>query len=104
MNYSVTLSTLKKADVVVIGGGAAGVCAAIAAARNGASSLLIEQHGCLGGMMTLGLVMPLSAQATKSGESLAASFTNCWIGLWRSPENTAGARANPITCFPRRTS
>ena len=69
MNYSVTLSTLKKADVVVIGGGAAGVCAAIAAARNGASTLLIEQHGCLGGMMTLGLVMPLSAQATKSGES-----------------------------------
>ena len=69
MNYSVTLTTLKQADVVVIGGGAAGTCAAIASARNGASTLLIEQHGCLGGMMTLGLVMPLSAQATKGGQS-----------------------------------
>ena len=54
--------------MVVIGGGAAGVCAAVAAARSGASTVLIEQHGCLGGMMTLGLVMPLSAQATKSGQ------------------------------------
>jgi hypothetical protein len=43
-------------DVCVLGGGPAGVAAAIAAARNGASTLLIEQYGCLGGMGTVGSV------------------------------------------------
>ena len=39
-------------DVVVIGGGPAGSVAAIAAARGGASVLLVERHGYLGGMLT----------------------------------------------------
>lgn len=39
-------------DTVVIGGGPAGSVAAIAAARNGASVLLVERHGFLGGMLT----------------------------------------------------
>lgn len=39
-------------DVVVIGGGPAGAVAAIAAGRGGASVLLIERHGYLGGMLT----------------------------------------------------
>ncbi|UKS27137.1 FAD-dependent oxidoreductase [Paenibacillus sp. HWE-109] len=43
-------------DVVVVGGGASGIAAAIAAARNGASTLLIEQRGYLGGMGTAALV------------------------------------------------
>ncbi|MBD0379905.1 FAD-dependent oxidoreductase [Paenibacillus sedimenti] len=43
-------------DVVVVGGGATGIAAAIAAARNGASTLLIEQRGYLGGMGTAALV------------------------------------------------
>ncbi|MFC4102407.1 FAD-dependent oxidoreductase [Paenibacillus xanthanilyticus] len=46
----------KAVDVVVIGGGASGVAAAISAARNGASVLLIEQRGFLGGMGTVALV------------------------------------------------
>ena len=40
-------------DVVVIGGGPAGSVAAIAAARHGASVLLVEQNGYLGGMLTM---------------------------------------------------
>jgi len=40
-------------DAVVIGGGPAGVVASIAAARNGASVLLVEQYGYLGGMLTV---------------------------------------------------
>ncbi len=37
-------------DVVVLGGGPAGILAAASAARNGASVLLVERYGFLGGM------------------------------------------------------
>ncbi len=43
-------------DVLVAGGGPAGIAASLAAARLGASVLLIEQTGTLGGMGTSGLV------------------------------------------------
>lgn len=39
-------------DVLVAGGGPAGIAAGIAAAREGASVLLVERYGYLGGMMT----------------------------------------------------
>jgi hypothetical protein len=40
-------------DVLVVGGGPAGLAAACASARAGASTLLIESYGCLGGTLTL---------------------------------------------------
>ncbi len=43
-----------EADVVVVGGGTAGCIAAIAAARTGASTVLIERFGSLGGCPTVG--------------------------------------------------
>ncbi len=50
-----------KGDILVAGGGVAGVGAAITAAKNGAKTLLVEQQGCLGGLVTLGMVsLPLS--------------------------------------------
>jgi hypothetical protein len=52
------LAVLGEVDVLVCGGGPAGTGAAIAAARTGASTLLIEQYGYLGGMSTAGLVTP----------------------------------------------
>jgi ribulose 1,5-bisphosphate synthetase/thiazole synthase len=48
-----------EADVVVCGGGPAGTAAAIAAARRGASVILLERYGCLGGLATGGLVVAL---------------------------------------------
>ena len=43
-------------DVLVIGGGSAGCFAAISAARSGASVLLVEKNGMLGGTTTGGMV------------------------------------------------
>jgi hypothetical protein len=52
-------------DVLVAGGGPAGVSAAIAAARCGASVLLLERYGFLGGMGTAALVSPFMAYETE---------------------------------------
>jgi NADPH-dependent 2,4-dienoyl-CoA reductase/sulfur reductase-like enzyme len=47
-------AVLYDVDVVVVGGGTAGSVAAIAAARTGASTVLIERFGSLGGVPTVG--------------------------------------------------
>jgi hypothetical protein len=47
---------VKRAQIVVCGGGVAGVAAAVSAAREGASVVLIEEQGFLGGMATAGMV------------------------------------------------
>ena len=46
-------------DVIVVGGGISGSIAAIAASRCGAKTLLIEQHGFLGGTLTACGVGPM---------------------------------------------
>lgn len=43
-----------EADAVICGGGPAGFAAAVACARGGARTVLLEQHGCLGGIWTAG--------------------------------------------------
>ncbi len=49
---SLDIPVRHRADILVAGGGPAGVAAAIAAARAGASVLLVEQQGFLGGSAT----------------------------------------------------
>lgn len=44
-----------KYDVVVCGGGTAGAIAAVAAARQGAKTLVIEQYGSIGGVLSFGM-------------------------------------------------
>lgn len=50
------LPVLASVDVLVLGAGPAGVAAAVSAARQGASTLLIEQMGDVGGIATAGLM------------------------------------------------
>src|SRR5690606_14344691 len=54
-------------DVVVCGAGPAGVIAAIEAGRNGSRVLLLEVHGCLGGVWTAGLLSWILDQHNKPG-------------------------------------
>lgn len=55
-------------DVAVIGGGSAGIAAASAAARNGASTVLVERYGFLGGTSTAGMVGPFMTSYTPDGK------------------------------------
>lgn len=55
-------------DVAVIGGGSAGTAAAAAAARNGASTVLVERYGFLGGTSTAGMVGPFMTSYTPDGK------------------------------------
>ena len=57
-------------DVFVAGGGPAGCAAAVAAARHGRTVFLAEQHTCLGGMGTAGMV-PVFMQFTDGVHMLA---------------------------------
>lgn len=56
-----------KYDVIVCGSGPAGVVAAIEAAKKGASVMLIETHGCLGGTWTSGLLSWILDYKNKTG-------------------------------------
>jgi FAD dependent oxidoreductase len=76
------LTVMDSADVVICGGGPAGIAAAIAAARQGASTLLIESTGCLGGIWTSGLMPYILGYSEQPGiiteikKSLQAAQTN----------------------------
>jgi FAD dependent oxidoreductase len=84
-------------EVVVVGGGTAGAIAGIAAARSGARTLLVEQYGSLGGVLTLGM----SLKGVNDGEGYKALGG---IG----EELIAGARsiggATTVSSHPRHGS
>jgi hypothetical protein len=74
-------------DVVVVGGGTAGTVAALAAARTGASTILIEQCGVLGGVPTVGRNLCVEAtlfdrqhRQTKNGFALEILDRLCKLG------------------------
>jgi hypothetical protein len=66
------------ADVVVCGAGPAGVAAALGAARQGAKTLLLETHGCLGGIWTAGALTWILDHTNKTG-----IMQEIWQGLER---------------------
>ncbi len=64
------------ADVVVCGGGVAGTMAAVAAARRGASVVLIERYGFLGGNATAGAVAQFNSWQTGKGRTVVAGLAD----------------------------
>ena len=61
------IPVVEDADVIVAGAGPAGVSAALAAARRGARTVLIETHGCLGGVWTAGSLCWILDHGNKRG-------------------------------------
>ena len=61
------IPVVDECDVLVCGGGPAGVAAALASARAGASTGLIEMHGCLGGIWTAGMMCWILDRGNKQG-------------------------------------
>lgn len=51
-----TLAVARKVNVLVVGGGTSGCTAAVSAARNGATVMLVERYGFLGGTATAAMV------------------------------------------------
>ncbi len=65
-----------EADVVVCGGGVAGTMAAVAAARQGASVVLVERYGFLGGNATAGAVAQFNSWQTGNGRRVVAGMAD----------------------------
>ena len=91
-------------DVVVIGGGPSGAIAAIAAARRGAKTLLVEQHGYLGGMLTTagtGPQMTYHAGKTQVVKGIPDEIVQRLVELGFSPGHMEDAvgYASSITPF-----
>ncbi len=47
---------MAETDVLVVGGGPGGLSAALAAAREGVDTMLVERHGCFGGVITQAMI------------------------------------------------
>nr|MDQ3571066.1 FAD-dependent oxidoreductase [Actinomycetota bacterium] len=60
-------------DVLVVGGGPAGLGAALGASAAGASVVLVERYGFLGGNATVSLVLPLMSFHTQRGAPQAGA-------------------------------
>ncbi|MFN8636301.1 MAG: FAD-dependent oxidoreductase [Chloroflexota bacterium] len=69
LTFSREVPIVAEIDVLVVGGGPAGIGAAVASARSGASTILIERYGFLGGNATASLVGPFMTSYSADGKT-----------------------------------
>jgi hypothetical protein len=72
---------MARPDVLIIGAGAAGLAAAAAASRAGASTLLIERHGFLGGTLSAVTLGGLCGTFRQTDEGLRPVVGGLWNEL-----------------------
>lgn len=74
--FGYRIASTMSADVLVCGGGIAGAMAAVAAARAGASVVLVERYGFLGGNATAGAVAQFNSWQTSNGRRVVAGLAD----------------------------
>lgn len=89
------LPIVREKQVIVAGGGPAGIAAAIAAARNGASTILLERYGYLGGMASTGL--PLLTFHDQKGSQVIKGIAQEMIDKLSDRGATLGHRPAEFT-------
>ena len=90
-------------DVVIVGGGIAGSLAAVAAGRNGASVLLVEETGCLGGCLTTcgtGPMMTFHAGTLQVVRGLPEELISRLVKKGLSPGHTVDSTGYTYTVTP----
>ena len=70
VHFSQDIPIKARCDVCVVGGGSSGIAAATAAARGGASTILVERYGYLGGTSTAGKVGPFMTSYSSDGSEI----------------------------------
>lgn len=86
-------------DTVVIGAGTAGAIAAIAAARTGAKTLIIEQYGSIGGILSTGMTLlgASDAEGYKALGGIAEELFDRLIHLGGGTETSIDPRYGSVT-------
>ncbi|RAV01702.1 FAD-dependent oxidoreductase [Paenibacillus sp. YN15] len=90
-------------DVAVIGGGIAGAMAAIASARCGASTLLVEQYGFMGGMLTaagVGPMMTFHSRNTQVVQGITGELIDRLVAKGKSPGHIFDTTGYTYTVTP----
>ena len=91
--FNKKIDVIADVDVAVFGGGPGGICAAVAAAKQGASTILVERYGCLGGMASIGEVHPFMSNHLHN-ECLDGPLYIEWINSMRKYFNGAPVDGN----------
>lgn len=90
-------------DVIVVGGGISGSMAAIAALRNGAKTLVVEQYGFLGGMLTaagVGPMMTFHAGETQVVQGITGELIDRLVAKEKSPGHIFDTTGYTYTVTP----
>ena len=90
------LPCIADVDVLVCGGGPAGIGAALCASREGASVMIVEMGGCLGGIATAGMMSHWGGESSsKVMQEIFVRSRETDLGYSWIDENNPGENAIP---------